>query len=178
MTRPIDVSAIERNTGRTWPQWVALLDDLGAAELPHKEIARRLGDLAPSGWWAQSITVAYEQHIGRRVPGQNCHGEFSTSVTRTLPGTMDDALARWESATANRTDFDGVPVDGEPTVTRTDRWRYWRRRLADGTRVVVTISDKPGGRAGLAVTHEKLEARDDVDRWRAVWRAVVAELPE
>ncbi|WP_433611029.1 hypothetical protein [Prescottella agglutinans] len=56
--------------------------------------------------------------------------------------------------------------------------RYWRRRLADGTRVVVTISDKPGGKAGLAVTHEKLDAREDVDRWRSVWKGVVAELTE
>jgi hypothetical protein len=68
-------------------------------------------------------------------------------------------------------------------VSRTEKWRYWRAALADGTRVTVTISDKPGSaaKAGgpastLAVTSSKLASREDAARWKSFWRAYLNEL--
>src|SRR2546427_12399558 len=41
------------------------------------------------------ITVSYEQHIGRREPGQSCEGDFPAAASRVLIGTLDEALERW-----------------------------------------------------------------------------------
>jgi hypothetical protein len=76
-----------------------------------------------------------------------------------------------------------VPFAGEPAVSRTEKWRYWRVSLADGTRVTVTIGEKPGGAATaggpaatLAVTSGRLETREAAARWKAFWRAYLDEL--
>jgi hypothetical protein len=74
MTKPENTNAIEKATDKSWTQWVKELDAMGARELSHKDLALKLynqldGQLENHGWWAQGITVAYEQHIGKRIPG-------------------------------------------------------------------------------------------------------------
>ena len=95
--RPYSDEVIRRNTGRDWDQWFALLDEWGAAERPHPEIARWIAEAhAVPGWWAQGVTVAYEQARGRRVPGQRCDGDFSVSASKTVAvpvGRLFEAFA-------------------------------------------------------------------------------------
>ncbi|MFD4179916.1 hypothetical protein [Rhodococcus sp. NPDC058514] len=177
MTRPSNTAAIEKATGRDWSDWVTLLDGAGAKNLPHNEIARLVHDeWGTTGWWAQSVTVAYEQQIGRRIPGQDCNGEFSVSVSKTVPGTMDEALEKWVALVGERTEFSDVPVFGEPTVSATEKWRYWRCQLEDGTRVSVTIHQKSPDKAALGIGHEKLETPEAALHWRPFWKQLVAEL--
>lgn len=172
MTKPAETAKFAASTGRSWAQWRAFLDEIGARDLPHKEIARRIvatGDA--SGWWAQGIAVAYEQHIGRRAPGQRGDGRFEVSVSRTLPGTLDDAMARWEDRVAGDTDFDGVALLEHPTRSDTPKWRYWRCSLADGTRVAATVGAKTTDAATLTIAHTKLADAQAVSRWRTYWRS-------
>ena len=62
---------IRANTGRVWDEWFALLDAWGGVERPHPEIARWLNqEHGIPGWWAQGVTVAYEQARGLRAPRQ------------------------------------------------------------------------------------------------------------
>ncbi len=59
--------AIRERTGRGWEEWFDLLDKWGAAELPHKGIARRVAaelGIEPLAWNAQAITVSYERARG------------------------------------------------------------------------------------------------------------------
>jgi len=62
--------------------------DLGRSRrqyLPHKESAAILHEKhAVPGWWAQSITVGYEQARGLRQVNQQASG-FTANVSRTLP---------------------------------------------------------------------------------------------
>ncbi|MFC7448845.1 hypothetical protein [Rhodococcus daqingensis] len=177
MTRPSNTDAIEKGTGRDWSEWIDLLDSAGAKGLPHNEIARLIQDeWGTTGWWAQSVTVAYEQQIGRRVPGQDCNGEFSVSVSKTLTGTMDEALSSWVTLVGGRTEFSDVAIFGDAAVSATEKWRYWRCTLEDGTRVGVTIHQKSPDRATLGIGHEKLESADAVEHWRPFWKTLVAEL--
>jgi hypothetical protein len=177
MTRAIDIASVEGGTGKPWRDWLAFLERIGARHLPHKEIARRLHEeCGVSGWWAQSIAVAYEQHIGRRVPGQQCDGGFQVSVSKTVRGSMDTVLARWQAAMARRKQLAGIAISHGPDVSRTDKWRYWRCSLVDGTRISVGIGDKDNGRAVLGVGHERLDSPQAVERWRAFWREELAGL--
>lgn len=83
----ISNEAVQSATGRTWEEWFALLDEIGAAKLSHKEIARRLDGYLPPGdeWWAQTVTVGYEYARGRRVKGQTADAGFQIGVQKTVP---------------------------------------------------------------------------------------------
>lgn len=177
MTQGMNTAAIASATGRDWDDWRAWLDGIGAADLPHADIVHRLrAETEVSGWWAQSITVAYAQAIGRRVPGQDCNGRFSVSVSRTLAGSMDELLEHWERNMAAREDFSDVPITDPPRVTRTDKWRYWRCGLADGSRVNINIQRKAAEKAGLTVQHDKLDGPEAVEHWRGYWKALLQDL--
>ncbi|MCJ8159278.1 DUF4287 domain-containing protein [Sphingomonas sp. LaA6.9] len=161
---------IAEATGKGWSDWQKLLDDAGAAALSHKEIAAKLKtEHGVPGWWSQMLAVEYERAIGRRVIGQTCTGEFSAAATRTLPVDKDAAITAWRAAVAGMDAFDGVPFAGPPRESSTEKWRYWRVDLADGTKVTAMGSDKTPGKAGLAINHDKLADAEAVARWKAFW---------
>jgi len=181
--KAISEQAIEKATGTSWPQWLERLEKIGARNMSHKEIARLLYDKGyikkgkdwpanrsfNAGWWAQMLTVTYEQHIGRRVPGQTCDGDFAAAVSKTLPGTMDEALEWWLEKVKNRKEFHDVAIE-KTSVSKTEKWRYWRAKLADGSLVSVHFSNKPGNKANLGLQHEKLETQEQVDEWKRFWK--------
>ena len=80
----VSEEAIRRRTGRGWEQWFDLLDEWGAVERPHKEIARWLVDEhRVDGWGAQSVTVSYERARGLRAVGEHADG-FAITASRTV----------------------------------------------------------------------------------------------
>jgi hypothetical protein len=67
----ISDEALAARTGRGWQEWFAVLDGRQATRLSHGEIATWLSEAHDvPGWWAQTITVGYEQARGMREPGQ------------------------------------------------------------------------------------------------------------
>ncbi|GAB3843190.1 hypothetical protein [Nesterenkonia populi] len=181
MVKPQSTAGIERATGIPWTEWVKLLDDAGAEKLSHAEIAKITYEHVPEhvparGWWAQGAAVAYEHEKGLRVPGQSHTGDFSASASKTFPGHKDAALSRLLEVVEGREEVGGVPVEGEPTTSSTQKWRYWRVKLADGTRVNVTISDKAPEKSTVAVQHAKLSTQGEIPRWKAVWREILNQL--
>jgi hypothetical protein len=168
--------AIADGTGRSWEDWLTFFESIGASELTHREIVARAAESGAPEWWRQMVTVAYEQHIGRRLPGQRSDGTFAVSATRTRPGSLDTSLARWVEVNGEPTEVAGVAVTQGPEVTSSDGWRYWRLRLADGSRVVVNVSDKAPDRSVVAVQHEQLATPEAAEAWRAHWKQVLAGL--
>ncbi|MGH3328355.1 MAG: hypothetical protein ACRDPT_11270 [Streptomycetales bacterium] len=81
---------LRERTGRGGEEWFSLLDAWGASKRRHTEIARWLvEEHTVDGWWAQSVTVAYEQARGMRAPGQNSDGYFSASGSKTISVSVD-----------------------------------------------------------------------------------------
>ena len=180
----MDEARVVAATGKAPDEWFAILDERGARDMAHKDIATLLREeLGVPSWWSQMVTVEFEKHIGRRETGQR-GGAWSSTTSRTLPGTMDEVFGRWLALVAAAPEqgaFDGVPWAAEPAVSRTEKWRYWRVPLADGSKVVVTVSAKPGaGGEGdasvLAATSDRLAAKDDVARRKSFWKAFLAGL--
>ena len=177
MAQTISKQAIEKGTGKSWDDWLGFFESINAAKLTHKEIAQKAYDRGDvPGWWAQMVTVAYEQHIGRRVPGQDCDGQFAASISKTINGTMDDALKQWQDLVKGKKDFSDVTISDGPKVSQTDKWRYWRAGLADGSRLNVNIYQKSPGKAGLGIDHEKLESDQQAEHWRAYWKQLLTNL--
>ena len=77
---------IRQRTGQGWEEWFAMLDESGAAQKPHAEIARwvaaQLG-IEPLAWNAQAITSTYELARGLRAVGEKEDG-FSITASRTV----------------------------------------------------------------------------------------------
>jgi hypothetical protein len=172
----ISDEAINKATGRDRAGWRAWLDAEGAARMEHRAIASMLAAHGIDHWWAQMVTVEYERMIGRRAVGQRCDGAFGASASRTLQGDMDSALTRWQASMAGRVLFDGVAADEAPRVTSTERWRYWRLALEDGTQIVAMVCAKGPDKVTLTINHNKLPDVDAVARWKAYWKAELAGL--
>ena len=181
MVKPMNTAAIAAATTRPWHQWVQLFEDAGAAQMNHTQIAVLALELMPDDveqkeWWAQGTAIAFEQHAGLRVPGQTSAGDFQVSTSRTVAGDKEQALETWLKLIGAKTEFGGVPLEGEASTSSTDRWRYWRASLADGTRVVVNISDKQPGKALVGLQHSKLDSVQAVEYWKPIWKDVLAQL--
>src|SRR5688500_5360483 len=87
-TPPLATSdaTIRERTGRGWEQWFALLDEWGAAELPHKEVARRVAaelGIHPLAWNAQAITASFERARGLGAVGERADG-FAVTAQKTV----------------------------------------------------------------------------------------------
>ena len=169
--------AIEAGTGRTWPQWTEVFESIGAHALSHAEIVTRVVEQTGlEGWWAQAVVIHYEQQTGRRIEGQTSTGTFAANASRTLPGDLDSVLTRWIAHVDARSSLAGVPLDSEGRTSSTPKWRYWRCALADGSRVVVTVSAKSPEKVVLAVQNDGLTTDDERQERRVAWRAELAAL--
>jgi hypothetical protein len=175
MSESISDKALEKATGAIWQTWHERLESIGARDLTHKEIASRLvSDYQVPGWWAQSLAVRYEKVIGRRTTGQSNDGSFSTSVSKTIDGSMDDVLGWWLQKVESLADFNQVAIVTS-SVTETEKWRNYRVALADGSRVVVGIYAKTPTKAGFGLQHEKLASAEIAEAWRVYWKTLLAD---
>lgn len=157
-------ASVRRATGRSWSEWVRLLDAAGASERPHREIARHLASLGVPSWWSQMVTVGYERIRGLRERGQRRGGGYTATRSRTFGvpvSTLFDAFAdaakrrRWlaakfavRSATPNK-----------------------RMRLAsdDGTDVVAGFVSKGNSKSSVAIEHRGLRDRAASEARKNAW---------
>lgn len=177
MAKPANIDAIENATGRTWDDWLRVMDEVGANDMSHKELATKVqaeleGVTDNPGWWAQTVTVAYEQHIGRRAPGQAQDGTFQASVSRATPLGMEELMERW-TAFATGDDEVLASFSGEPRTSGTDKRMHWRVKGDDGTGVQVTSEPKRTGAASLIVTLTGSRSFELSQEARARWAGIV-----
>lgn len=147
-------------TGKTRGEWHALLDAENAATWKHPEIAAWLHrEHNVDRWWAQGITVGYEQARGLRVPGQQPDGSFAAGSSKTVSGGLLPTLDKVIVAVSDH--FGVKPV----TVGREARHPTARWELRDGTGLLATISPPPIGtvdKCRIALTRLQLEGPDDL----------------
>jgi hypothetical protein len=177
MTKSSRIAAVERATGRSWDDWLDYFNRIGASTLTHHEIATTVlaeldGKVDNPGWWAQSTAVAYEQHTGRRVPGQRPDGTFQTSVSRSTSLGMTELMDAWTSFAATDKDVLGL-IEGDVRVSGTQNRISWRTKARDGANVVVISEPKKNGTASLVVQHIGCPTYDDSQQARHAWTAIV-----
>jgi hypothetical protein len=172
--RPYSDAVILANTGKTWDEWFAVLDQWGAVERPHPEIARWVHEEhGVGGWWAQGVTVAYEQARGLRAPGQRRGGQFEVNASKTVAvpverlyeAFVDDGLReRW--------------LPGGKFEVRTARAnKSIRANWDDGsTRLVVNFTARGEAKSQVALVHERIPDAETADELKPWWRARVADL--
>jgi hypothetical protein len=176
------IKPIERATNRTWDEWLQFMDGIGAKSLTHHEIATKLvyeldGKIENVGWWAQSITVAYEQYIGRSVPGQRPDGTFQTSVSKATKLGMQELMDKWVAYAAGDKDVLDL-VAGEIKVSGTDKRITWRTKAHDDSDIRLTSEPKKDGTASIIAVQMGLQTEDLNNEAKAKWTAILQRFLE
>lgn len=177
MTAPMRHDSIERGTGKSWDDWLSFLEASGASQLEHAEIAdlvaRELtGTIENADWWAQSVTVAFEQAIGRRLPGQRSDGTFQVSVSRATALSME-SLFEARIAFAGRDERVLAMVADEPRTSGTAKRINWRTRDVEGKAITVTSEPKKNGTASLIVQLVGLPTVEANAAARSAWSDIL-----
>jgi len=184
-------------TGRTKDQWYELLDQAGAKDWPHKDIARWLWENHPNkGWWCQMITVQYEYARGKRVVGETAAAGFEIGVTKTIKAdpeqvwrflTSPEGTKLWLGPT-NKLEF----VLNEPyraggthgairTVKHGERIRltYQPKGFKEPSTLQLTVTPRQSAHGTCIGFHQEKLANARVrEQMRAHWQRVLDEIEQ
>jgi hypothetical protein len=169
--------AIRERTGRGWEQWFELLDQWGAADRSHREIARWVAaqqGVEPLAWNAQAVVGSYELARGLRVVGEKPDG-FAITISKTVAvpvARLYDAFV--EESLRERWLPDGELRQRTATASRSARFDWGE----GGTRVNVTFLAKGEAKSTIALEHRRLADADEAERMKTYWRQRVAALKE
>jgi hypothetical protein len=146
--------AVTAATGRPTTAWFELLEAEGAAGWNHTHIARWLVDAHQvDGWWAQNLTVRYEQATGRRLPGQQADGTFTAGSSRSVPDSRTDAFDAVVAAAS-------AELGLEPRARREHELRPNARWTMPGGETALVAVEPSAGRIRIGVMFEKLPDAD------------------
>jgi len=159
-------ATIEARTGRTWDQWVSVLDPVGAHDWPHGKITKYVHETyGVSDWWTQTVTVGYERIKGLREIGQRRNGSYEATRSKTIPVAVGRLYRAFSDARIRRK---WLP-DAKLTVRKATPEKYVRITWEDGTSVEVVLTPKGEAKAVAAVSHVKLASREDVAARKRYW---------
>jgi uncharacterized protein YndB with AHSA1/START domain len=169
--------AVRKATGRTWPQWCAVLNKAGARAWDHKTIARYLHERrGVAGWWAQMVTVGYERLVqGRRAHQKGRH--YEVSVSKTIAAPVGDLFEAWQDPAARaRWIGNGDVHVRKATRNRSMRITWDASRGERATSLGVNFYARGKGKSLVQVNHGKLPTQAAAARAKRAWGARLAAL--
>ena len=172
--RPYSDEVIRANTGHSWDEWFVLLDGWGAAERPHTEIARWVHqEHGVDGWWAQGVTVAYEQARGLRAPGQRRGGHFEVSASKTVAVPVERLYEAFADPALRERWLPGAAFEVRTAIPGKSIRANWE----DGsTRLVILFTARGESKSQVALVHERLPDAATAEQLKPWWRERVAAL--
>lgn len=167
--------AVHAKTGKTWSQWLAVLDAAGAAKWPHAEIASWLHEeKGIPGWWCQMVTVGYERARGLRVKHQTARG-FEISRSSTIAASASKLFEAWSERRKRERWMD----DPDFTIRTSTRPKTLRITWGDGaTNLEVALYPKGAGKTQVTLQHSKLASAADAARMKEYWGEQLERLKE
>lgn len=149
--------AVVSATGTSRGDWFALLDAAGAAGWKHQAIATWLArDQGVDPWWAQGITVGYEQARGIRAPGQRQDGTFEVSVTRTIAGDVEPALRALAAVVTAQTGVEPLALN------LAAKYPTARFPLEGGEFLLASASARGAGKTSIGLVRGRMPNGDDL----------------
>ncbi|MEK6676365.1 MAG: hypothetical protein AABZ47_12010 [Planctomycetota bacterium] len=168
----ISSEAVEKATGKTWPQWLALLDKAGAKKLDHKGIVKIVSEEFEVGsWWQQMVTVGYEQARGLREKHETPSG-YDASVSKTIAASAATLFDAWKNLRTRKKWL--LDVDFDVTTATVDK--SLRIRLSDETRLEVMLYPKAADKTQIALQQHKLPTAAAVKKMKSFWKKQLLEL--
>jgi hypothetical protein len=173
---PCGDAAIRAATGKSWSEWLALLDAAGAANASFDH--QRIWDLAmqalpeTAAWWGQMVSVGYERARGLREKHETCAGDFQATVSRTFPVPLFAAFAAWADENLRRNWLDAQGLD----FTRLNAGKNIRARWPDGARLDIRFNASGPDKCQIVVDTMKLADAEAVKQAKAFWQAQLERL--
>jgi hypothetical protein len=168
---------IRRRTGHGWEEWFAMLDEWGAADRSHREIARWVAEqqgVVPLAWNAQAVAASYELTRGLREVGEKDDG-YAVTASRTFAVPAE----RLYDAFLDRSVRERWLPDAELSERTATRPKSARFDWGDGsTRVNVTFLTREASKSTVALEHRRLPDAGEAARVKAYWRARLLGLKE
>jgi uncharacterized protein YndB with AHSA1/START domain len=163
----ISNDAVLKATGRGWDEWFQLLDADNAQTLAHPDIATIARDKhGASDWWAQSVTVAYEQARGMREKHEMSDG-FAISASCTVAVPVERLYEAFTDGEQRDAWLGEAPVEiTKSTAGRTVRMKWDE---GEGSRVSVELTSEGDEKSSVTVQHNKLPDADDAAARKAYW---------
>ena len=172
----VSQDAVRARTGKTWSQWIRILDGAGARTMSHRDIARHLAKTYPriGMWWHQTVTVGYEIARGLRERHQRPDG-YEISGSRTVAAPVSALLTAWEDPRARRRWLPGKRLAIRKTVGGRTLHIDW----GDGTsRLEVQFFPKRSGKCQVVVSHSRLKDVKAARRMKTYWAGRLDRLRE
>jgi hypothetical protein len=164
---------VKAATGRNWMGWLVILNRANAQTMPHKEIAKLLGEKYDvPAWWRQMIAVEYEKARGGRRKNERPGGTFSVNVTKVMPASLADLFA---AATNPKTRAKWFPPGTFEETSKTEN-KYWRGKWRTDGKLEFGFTAKGEGKAQIALESGKLENAEAVETERALWKKSLDKL--
>jgi hypothetical protein len=157
---------VAAKTGRTWQEWVRVLDADGAAKMAHRDIAVLVSEThGVGGWWAQTVTVGYERIKGLRDRGQRRDGAYEAGKTKTFNVPVKTLFDAWANDASRRRWLKGVKT----SVRTATSPKTVRLQWPDNTIVVVGLTPKGDTKSVVSVVHTKLSDKAASDAFKKEW---------
>jgi hypothetical protein len=168
----ISTASVKKATGKTWRDWLVLLDEAGAAKLPHKDIARWLQqNHRMADWWAQMVAVGYEQARGLRAKHEKPDG-FEISVAKTIAAPVGRAFAAWREASLREQWLPHTPL----TVRKATPHKSIRILWGDDTLLSVNFWPKGSLKCQVVPQHAKLPSPEAAEKMKTYWAEKLEDL--
>jgi uncharacterized protein YndB with AHSA1/START domain len=157
-------ASVSKQTGRTWAEWVRVLDAADSVRKSHRAIAEHVSSLGVPSWWTQMVTVGYERIRGLRDRGEQRGGGYSATKSRTFDVSVARLFAAFISGKLCKHWLPkGVKIR---SMTANKRVRF---EWLDGTPAVVGFLSKGDARSVAAVEHSKLADKGAADAMKKTW---------
>jgi hypothetical protein len=173
-TAPVDLAkiagmsdaTIKEKTGCTWDRWVWALDEAGAFNWPHTEIARYVHEkYKVPGWWTQTVTVGYERIKGLRARGQRRGGSWEASKSKTVDAGVTSLFNAFKQPKSRKAWLPDRKIAIRTAVPNKSMRITWD----DGTSVELYFTSKGRSKSSVAVQHTKLASKEAAERSKAFW---------
>jgi uncharacterized protein YndB with AHSA1/START domain len=157
-------TVINAKTGRTWAEWVRVLDEARATEKPHREVAQFVSSLGTPSWWTQTVVVGYERIRGLREVGQGLNGLYEASKSRTFNVPVETLYTAFANARTRRR-----WLTADVAVRAATENKRMRLTWHDDTPVEIWFTAKGSAKSVVAVAHQKLRSKSTADALKKTW---------
>src|SRR4030095_6669521 len=168
----ISDDSVKAKTGRTWNDWIKVLDRNKAFKLSHKEIAILVSEKHGVGdWWSQMVTVGYEQAKGLRQVHATASG-FSATVSKIFNVPLA-TLYSWWNNDLKRKKWLNLKIE----IHKATKNKSMRITMPDGTKSVsINFYPKGDDKSQAVVQQEKLTNSKAVADTKALWKKAFSDL--
>ena len=169
----IGSAAVEKKTGKTWAQWLAVLDKAGARTMTHARITAHLHEpMGVPAWWCQMVAVGYEQARGLRAKHQRPQG-YEISVSRTIHVSAATLFDAWKDARVRGRWLPRATI----VIRKATRPKSMRITWSDKkTSLEVNFYARAARKGQVVVQHSKLPDARAAARMKVTWGEALGRL--